>query len=77
MTSIATIAGAIPGAVNFGPGAETRVPMAISIIGGVAVSTLLTLFVVPAVYSVLSKLERPEPAETENAPHAKPGPALA
>src|SRR6202000_2971959 len=50
MTSIATIAGAIPEALNFGAGAETRVPMAICIIGGVLVSTFLTLFVVPCVY---------------------------
>jgi hydrophobe/amphiphile efflux-1 (HAE1) family protein len=63
MTSVATIVGAIPGAINFGPGAETRVPMAISIIGGVAVSTLLTLYVVPAVYSLFTRLERPETDE--------------
>ncbi|MDR3606041.1 MAG: efflux RND transporter permease subunit [Oligoflexia bacterium] len=60
MTSIATIAGAIPEALNFGAGAETRVPMAISIIGGVSLSTFLTLFVVPCVYSLFTKLERPE-----------------
>lgn len=65
MTSIATIAGAIPGALNFGPGAETRVPMAIAIIGGVAVSTFLTLFVVPCVYSLFTRFERPD-IEDEN-----------
>lgn len=58
MTSIATIAGAIPPALAIGPGAETRVPMATAVIGGVIVSTFLTLFVVPCVYSLLSKLER-------------------
>jgi HAE1 family hydrophobic/amphiphilic exporter-1 len=63
MTSVATVAGAIPGAMNFGPGAETRVPMAISIIGGVTLSTLLTLYVVPCVYSLFSKLERPDTDE--------------
>jgi len=60
MTSVATVVGAIPEALNFGAGAETRVPMAVSIIGGVTLSTLLTLFVVPCVYSLFSKLERPE-----------------
>ena len=60
MTSIATVAGAIPEALNFGPGAETRIPMAISIIGGVSLSTFLTLYVVPCVYSLFSKYERPE-----------------
>jgi multidrug efflux pump subunit AcrB len=54
MTSVATIAGAIPSALAFGPGAESRVPMAIAIIGGVTVSTFLTLYVVPCVYSVLA-----------------------
>ncbi len=65
MTSVATVAGAIPEALNFGPGAETRVPMAISIIGGVTVSTFLTLYVVPCVYSLFSKLERPELTDEE------------
>ena len=54
MTSVATIAGAIPAALALGPGAESRVPMAIAVIGGILVSTLLTLYVVPCVYSVLS-----------------------
>ncbi len=57
MTSVATITAAIPPALALGPGAETRVPMALVIIGGVAVSTLLTLFVVPCAYSLISKLE--------------------
>lgn len=63
MTSVATIAGAIPEALNFGPGAETRIPMAISIIGGVLVSTVLTLYVVPCVYSLFSRFEKPEKEE--------------
>jgi hydrophobe/amphiphile efflux-1 (HAE1) family protein len=53
MTSIATIAGAIPPALAIGPGAELQRPMALALVGGMAVSTLLTLFVVPAAYSVL------------------------
>jgi multidrug efflux pump subunit AcrB len=53
MTSIATIAGALPAALAIGPGAETQRPMALTLVGGMAVSTLLTLFVVPAAYSVL------------------------
>jgi hydrophobe/amphiphile efflux-1 (HAE1) family protein len=63
MTSVATVAGAIPEALNFGAGAETRVPMAISIIGGVTLSTFLTLYVVPCVYSLMSRLERPDEAD--------------
>ena len=53
MTSVATIAGALPPALAIGPGAEVQRPMALALVGGMAVSTLLTLFVVPAAYSVL------------------------
>jgi HAE1 family hydrophobic/amphiphilic exporter-1 len=53
MTSIATIAGALPPALAIGPGAELQRPMALSIVGGMIVSTALTLFVVPAAYSIL------------------------
>ena len=57
MTSAATIAAAIPPALAMGPGAETRKPMAVVVIGGVIFSTLLTLFVVPCAYSLLSNFE--------------------
>jgi hypothetical protein len=53
MTSMATIAGAIPPALAIGAGAETQRPMAIALIGGMLVSTALTLFVVPSAYSLL------------------------
>ncbi|MGZ3662298.1 MAG: efflux RND transporter permease subunit, partial [Bdellovibrionota bacterium] len=76
MTSIAIVAGAIPEAVNFGAGAETRIPMAVSLIGGVTVSTFLTLYVVPCVYSLFSVLERPEKEELPGHAHAH-GPAPA
>ncbi|MCB4757422.1 MAG: efflux RND transporter permease subunit [Elusimicrobia bacterium] len=57
MTSFSTIAAAIPPALALGPGAETRIPMALVIIGGVFVSTLLTLLVVPCAYSLLARFE--------------------
>ena len=57
MTSVATIAGAIPAALAFGPGSESRTPMAIAVIGGVIFSTLLTLYVVPCFYSLMSRFE--------------------
>lgn len=53
MTSIATIAGALPPALAIGPGAELQRPMALSIVGGMIVSTGFTLFVVPAAYSLI------------------------
>lgn len=58
MTSVTTIAAAVPPALALGPGAETRIPMAIAVIGGVTVSTLLTLFVVPAAYLSLVPFEK-------------------
>jgi HAE1 family hydrophobic/amphiphilic exporter-1 len=57
MTSVATIAAAIPAAFALGPGAETTRPMAVVVIGGVTLSTILTLIVVPCAYSLLSRLE--------------------
>jgi len=57
MTSVAMIAAAIPEALAIGPGSETMVPMAVAVIGGVALSTILTLFVVPCAYEVFSKVE--------------------
>jgi multidrug efflux pump subunit AcrB len=57
MTSAATIAGAIPEALAKGAGSELMVPMAVTIIGGVLLSTLLTLFVVPSFYEVMAHFE--------------------
>ncbi|MEK7383241.1 MAG: efflux RND transporter permease subunit [Elusimicrobiota bacterium] len=57
MTSTATIMAAVPTALGRGAGSEATVPMALALIGGVAVSTLLTLFVVPPAYSLLAWFE--------------------
>ena len=56
MTTVAMIAGMIPVALARGDGAETRVPMAVAIIGGLFTSTALTLGIVPVVYSLLDDL---------------------
>jgi hypothetical protein len=56
MTTISTLAGALPAALAQGPGGEVRQPMAVAVLGGVAVSTVLTLFVVPALYSLFDSL---------------------
>ncbi|MFZ4712131.1 MAG: efflux RND transporter permease subunit [Bacteriovoracaceae bacterium] len=55
MTSFATIAGAIPAATALGPGAESLKPMSIAVIGGMIVSTILTLVVIPPLYSLLAR----------------------
>lgn len=65
MTSFATLAAAVPPALAIGPGAESRIPMSITIIGGVLVSTVFSLFVVPCAYRILSRLERPSSSEME------------
>jgi HAE1 family hydrophobic/amphiphilic exporter-1 len=59
MTTLAMIFGMLPIAVGTGEGAESRAPMAIAVIGGLTTSTLLTLVVVPAIYTVLDDLRRP------------------
>jgi hydrophobe/amphiphile efflux-1 (HAE1) family protein len=58
MTSLATVVGAIPAAISFGPGAESRGPMALAVIGGVIASTVLTLVVVPCFYSLFAAKRR-------------------
>jgi multidrug efflux pump len=58
MTSLATALGAVPIAFALGAGAESRVPLGIVIIGGILFSLLLTLFVVPAMYSYLSRKKK-------------------
>jgi Cu/Ag efflux pump CusA len=55
MTSLATIASALPLALGFGPGAETRAPLARSIIGGIMLSTLVTLIIVPIFYMLFDR----------------------
>jgi multidrug efflux pump len=62
MTSIATFFGAMPLALAFGPGAETRNVLGLVILGGVAGATLLTLFLVPVLYRVLARRTRPRAA---------------
>jgi multidrug efflux pump subunit AcrB len=53
MTTISTILGMLPIALGWGAGAELRQPMAIAIMGGLLTSSLLSLFVVPVLYTLL------------------------
>ena len=55
MTSIATALGALPIALAFGAGAKSRVGMGVVVVGGILFSLILTLYVIPAIYSYLSK----------------------
>ncbi len=58
MTTFTTLASAVPAAVIIGAGSETRRPMALVIIGGVFLSTLFTLIVVPCFYSLIARKRR-------------------
>ena len=53
MTALATILGLLPLALGFGEGNETMVPLARAVVGGLAVSTIMTLVVVPVMHSVV------------------------
>ena len=54
MTSMSTILGILPIALALGAGSESRVSMGIAVIGGLVFSTILTLFVIPAIYSIFT-----------------------
>ncbi len=57
MTALATIAGMLPIALELGAGSETRSPMAIAVIGGFTTSTLLTLVVVPVIFTYVDAFQ--------------------
>ena len=68
MTALATILGLLPLALGFGEGNETMVPLARAVIGGLSVSTVMTLFVVPVMHALV--LSRRAPHETSTTPTA-------
>ena len=71
MTSVAAVFGALPIAMGLGAGAASRRPLGYAIIGGLIVSTLLTLFLVPSVFVVFERLRRTKvtPAPTAGGTH--------
>lgn len=55
MTSLATVFGLLPMAIGLGTGGKTNAPLSRAVIGGLSVSTLLTLFLVPTMYAILEE----------------------
>jgi multidrug efflux pump subunit AcrB len=73
MTTIATVLGLIPMALGIGEGSETNLPLARAVIGGLMVSTFFTLFLVPALYTLLdrfAKRKAPHEDDDEERVHA-------
>ncbi len=66
MTSIATILGALPIAIGLGNGSQSRMPMGIVVAGGLLFSLILTLYVIPAVYTYISRKKTTEISTNEN-----------
>jgi HAE1 family hydrophobic/amphiphilic exporter-1 len=64
LTALTTMIGMLPMALSRSEGAEFRSPMAITVLGGMTVTTVLTLFVIPAIYSLFEKVsyKKPKPA---------------
>ncbi len=81
MTSLATVFGLLPMAIGWGTGGETNAPLARSVVGGLSVSTLLTLFLVPTMYMIFEewnprKFEKEEQQPSTPLGQTTPLPAL-
>ncbi|TNE65083.1 MAG: efflux RND transporter permease subunit [Bacteroidetes bacterium] len=67
MTTLATVLGALPIALALGAAATSRIPLGVVVVGGLLFSLILTLFVIPAMYSYLSGKKRGLPEELKTA----------
>jgi multidrug efflux pump len=65
MTSLSTVLGILPMALATGAGAESRIAMGVAVVGGMLFATILTLFIIPAIYTYLSSKKIVEVEEEE------------
>jgi multidrug efflux pump subunit AcrB len=70
MTSLATLMGLLPMALKLGTGSEAYAPLARAIIGGLAVSVVLTVFIVPAGYYVIYRWQEARAGRSSSSPLA-------
>jgi multidrug efflux pump len=77
MTTLAALFGALPLAIESGTGAELRFPLGISIIGGLLVSQVLTLYTTPVIYLALDRINRRIEASVPPGDSGQPSPPLA
>ena len=75
MTTLAALFGALPLALESGTGSELRNPLGITIVGGLLLSQLLTLYTTPVIYLYMERLRARLSAEPPAAPRLAPGPA--
>ncbi len=68
MTSMATVLGVTPIALALGSASTSRIPMGVAIIGGLLFSLLLTLYVIPAIFTFFNWTRRPDPESTSDVP---------
>jgi multidrug efflux pump len=64
MTSLAMALGALPLALSLGAAATSRIPLGVVIVGGIVFSLILTLFVIPAMYTFLSRPKKKSEIES-------------
>ncbi len=68
MTSLATVFGALPITLGLGAGAESRMPLGVVVDGGLLFALILTLFVIPVMYTLMTKDRKPLPGPVSSAP---------
>jgi len=77
MTTVTTVFGLLPMALGIGRGSDLRAPLAVTVIGGISVATLLTLIIVPVAYQTVERLRLRLRGEAPGSSESAPAPASA